>query len=306
MKSHLSTALKTQALKLGFQKVGITPAVSTPKEETNLKEWIDQNHHGTMGWIEKRKEERGNIFKYFPDAKSIISVGMNYYSGYKQSDFKSDYKISNCAWGDDYHDVLKSRLYKLLDWLEKEGTDVKGIVCGDTSPVMDKVWAQKAGLGWQGKHTNLISSDYGSWLFLGELILDIELEYDAPFPDDLCGTCTACIDACPTHALDEFKIFAEKCISYLSIEHRGQLSGNQSNLYNWIYGCDICQDVCPWNQKFSQKTEENSFQPKKEIIEWNNENWHILNEDGFRKLFKGSAVKRTKYSGLSRNIKINK
>jgi len=306
MKIGLSSLLKTKALELGFQKVGIAKAVSTPEEKSNLETWLIKGHHGTMEWIEKREEERGNIFNYFPDAKSVISVGINYYSGYKQSDIKSDYKISNYAWGDDYHNILKSGLFKLLNWLRNEIPGIKGVVCVDTSPVMDKIWAQKAGLGWQGKHTNLITRDFGSWVFLGELIVDIELEYDDSCMDDLCGSCTACIDACPTEALGEYKIAAEKCISYLTIEHRNELPDDRSDLYQWIYGCDICQEVCPWNQKFSQISGETSFQPRHEIIEWNNENWHHLDEDRFRKLFNGSAVKRTKFSGLYRNIKINK
>ena len=170
---------------------------------------------------------------------------------------------------------------------------------------MDKVWAQNAGLGWQGKHTNLITRDHGSWLFLGELILDIELEADEPFTEDLCGSCTACIDACPTQALGEYEIYSEKCISYLTIEHRGDFPEEQNELHGWIYGCDICQEVCPWNEKFGQKTNEDPFQPKQEILDWKKEDWGALDEEGFRKLFKGSAVKRTKFLGLSRNIKLN-
>jgi len=191
-----------------------------------------------------------------------------------------------------------------LGWLKEENSEMKGIVCVDTSPVMDKVWAQKAGLGWQGKHTNLISKDYGSWLFLGELLLDIELEYDNGFNEDLCGSCTACIDACPTHALGEYTMDSSKCISYQSIEYRGDFSESE-NLNGWIYGCDICQEVCPWNQKFSHVSTESSFEPRKEIVEWSNEDWTKMDEDGFRKLFKGSAAKRTKFLGLNRNINQN-
>ncbi|MEO2159568.1 MAG: tRNA epoxyqueuosine(34) reductase QueG, partial [bacterium] len=244
------------------------------------------------------------IHTYFPEAKSVISVGMNYFVGKDQSDITTDFKFSNYAWGDDYHDLLKKKLFHLLAWLKEENPEMKGIVCVDTSPVMDKVWAQKAGLGWQGKHTNLISRDYGSWLFLGELLLDIELDYDPIFNEDLCGSCTACIDACPTHALGEYTMDSRKCISYQSIEYRGDFSDIE-NLYGWIYGCDICQEVCPWNQKFSQVSTESSFQPRKEFLEWSNEDWTKMDKDGFRKLFKGSAAKRTKFSGLNRNINQN-
>jgi epoxyqueuosine reductase len=306
MSESLANCIKAKSHELGFQKVGITRAVSTSEEKEKLETWLSRGHHGTMSWLAERKHERGDIFTYFPDVKSVISLGMNYYTGYGQSELNSDNKFSNYAWGEDYHDILKSRLYKLLNWLKIEMPDLNGIACVDTSPVMDKVWAQRAGLGWQGKHTNLITTDFGSWLFLGELLVDIELDYDELFSEDLCGSCTSCIDACPTQALGEYEIYAEKCISYLTIEHRGDFSDNRSELHNWIYGCDICQEVCPWNQKFSQVTIQNYFYPKKEILYWTNEDWERIDEEGFRKLFKGSAVKRTKYSGLSRNINANR
>ena len=306
MSESLANCIKEKSYDLGFQKVGITKAVSISEEKEKLETWLSRGHHGTMSWLEKRKHERGDIFTYFPDVKSVISLGMNYYTGYGQDELNSENKFSNYAWGEDYHDILKLRLYKLLNWLKIEIPDLNGIACVDTSPVMDKVWAQRAGLGWQGKHTNLITKDFGSWLFLGELLVDIELDYDELFSEDLCGSCTSCIDSCPTQALGEYEIYAEKCISYLTIEHRGDLPDNRSELHNWIYGCDICQEVCPWNEKFSQVTIQNYFYPKKEILYWTNEDWERIDEEGFRELFKGSAVKRTKYSGLSRNIKSNR
>ena len=306
MSESLANCIKAKSHDLGFQKVGITRAVSTPEEKEKLEIWLSRGHHGTMSWLAERKNERGDIFTYFPDVKSVISLGMNYYTGYNQSKLNSSNKFSNYAWGEDYHDILKSRLYKLLNWLKIEMPDINGIACVDTSPVMDKVWAQRAGLGWQGKHTNLITRDYGSWIFLGELFLNIELDYDELFSEDLCGSCTSCIDSCPTQALGEYEIYAEKCISYLTIEHRGDFPDNRSELHNWIYGCDICQEVCPWNEKFSQVTVQNYFYPKKEILYWTNEDWERIDEEGFRELFKGSAVKRTKYSGLSRNINANR
>ena len=306
MSESLANCIKAKSHELGFQKVGITRAVSTSEEKEKLETWLSRGHHGTMSWLAERKHERGDIFTYFPDVKSVISLGMNYYTGYGQNELNSDNKFSNYAWGEDYHDILKSRLYKLLNWLKIEIPDLNGIACVDTSPVMDKVWAQRAGLGWQGKHTNLITKDFGSWLFLGELLVDIELDYDELFSEDLCGSCTSCIDSCPTQALGEYEIYAEKCISYLTIEHRGDFPDNRSELHNWIYGCDICQEVCPWNEKFSQVTVQNYFYPKKEILYWTNEDWERIDEEGFRELFKGSAVKRTKYSGLSRNINANR
>ena len=302
MSYSITQQIKDKATDIGFEKIGITKAVTTNDEKVRLEEWIKNKHHGSMSWIEKRKDERGNIFKYFKEVKSVVSVGMNYYSGKNQNDLESNNKFSNYAWGDDYHDIIKSKLYELLRAVTVDYPSIKGIVCVDTSPIMEKVWAQRAGIGWQGKHTNLITRDYGSWLFLGELLLDVELEYDDEFKDDLCGSCTACIDACPTHALGEYEIYADKCISYLTIEHRGQFESH-TELHNWIYGCDICQEVCPWNQKFSKITNEKKFYPKKEILSWQDRDWEKISESEFRKLFKGSAVKRTKHKGLVRNIK---
>jgi epoxyqueuosine reductase len=300
-----SKSIKKKAEELGFQKVGIARAEKTPQEKSDLDSWLMQGNHASMAWMMNRKDERGNIHKYFPEARSVIAVGMNYYTGNDQENLRSDYKFSNYAWGDDYHTVLKKQLYQLLKWIKENNSKVKGVVCVDTSPVMDKVWAQRGGLGWIGKHTNLISRDLGSWLFLGELILDLELDYDAPFEEDLCGTCLACIESCPTQALDEYKIDAGKCISYLTIEHRGELPESQSDLHGWIYGCDVCQEVCPWNEKFAIETKTGEFQPRKEIVEFISEDWDSLDEDSFKRIFKDSAVKRTKYVGLKRNIDQN-
>ena len=305
MTYSLTRYIKDKATEIGFEKIGITKATATKDEKVRLEKWIKNNHNGSMSWIEKRKDERGNIFNYFKEVKSVISIGVNYYSGYDQDQIKSNSKFSNYAWGEDYHDIIKSKLHTLLNDINANYPDIKGIVCVDTSPIMEKVWAQRAGIGWQGKHTNLITRDYGSWLFLGELLLDVELDYDDEFIDDLCGSCTACIDACPTYALGEYEIYAEKCISYLTIEHRGEF-GQNTELHDWIYGCDICQEVCPWNQKFSQITNEKKFYPKKEILSWQDADWENISENVFRKIFKGSAVKRTKHNGLVRNIKTNK
>ena len=305
MTYSLTRYIKDKATEIGFEKIGITKATATNDEKVRLEKWIKNNHHGSMSWIEKRKDERGNIFNYFKEVKSVISIGVNYYSGHDQDQIKSNSKFSNYAWGEDYHDIIKSKLYTLLNDITANYPDIKGIACVDTSPIMEKVWAQRAGIGWQGKHTNLITRDYGSWLFLGELLLDVELDYDDEFIDDLCGSCTACIDACPTYALGEYEIYAEKCISYLTIEHRGEF-GQNTELHDWIYGCDICQEVCPWNQKFSQITSEKKFYPKEGILSWQDADWENISENAFRKIFKGSAVKRTKHNGLVRNIKTNK
>ena len=301
-----SKLIKLKAMEIGFHKVGISKAVSTPNEKAKLEIWLSKNNHATMKWLHHRKDERGDIHKYFNNAKTVISVGLNYYTGFEQKHINSDYSFSNYAWGEDYHGIVKSKLYQLLKWIQTVKKGIKGIVCCDTSPVMDKVWAQRSGLGWIGKHTNLITKDYGSWIFLGELILDIELDYDPKFDEDMCGTCTACIDLCPTNALDEYQINSERCISYLNIEHRGDFDNKANDLNGWIYGCDICQNVCPWNSKFAQETDEELFKPKEEILNWTNEDWQNLDEKKFRELFKGSSVKRTKYAGLKRNIISNK
>ena len=302
-----SDIIKEKAIELGFHKVGIAKAAKTKKEQERLDEWLDQKKHADMEWIENRKSERGNIFNYFSEAKTVISLGMNYYVGKEQSDLTSDFKFSNYAWGDDYHLVIKSKLFSLLEFIKNKKPNVKGLVCVDTAPIMEKVWAQRAGLGWQGKHTNLISTDFGSWLFLGEIIIDFELEPDDPFTKDLCGSCTACIDACPTHALGEYELDSGKCISYLTIEHRGDFIEGHDDLDGWIYGCDICQEVCPWNISFSKISEEKYFEPRADIINNTNQKWLEMDQEKFSGIFKKSAAKRTKLIGLKRNIKsVNK
>ena len=298
-----SDIIKEKAIELGFHKVGIAKAAKTKQEQERLNQWLDQKKHADMEWIENRKSERGNIFNYFSKAKTVISLGMNYYVGKEQSDLTSDFKFSNYAWGDDYHLVIKSKLFSLLEFIKNKKPNVKGLVCVDTAPIMEKVWAQRAGLGWQGKHTNLISTDFGSWLFLGEIIIDFELEPDNPFTKDLCGSCTACIDACPTHALGEYELDSGKCISYLTIEHRGDFIEGHDDLDGWIYGCDICQEVCPWNISFSKISEEKYFEPRTDIINNTNQKWLEIDQDKFSTTFKKSAAKRTKLMGLKRNIK---
>ena len=298
-----SDIIKEKAIELGFHKVGIAKAAKTEQEQERLNEWLDQKKHADMEWIENRKSERGNIFNYFSEAKTVISLGMNYYVGKGQSDLTSDFKFSNYAWGDDYHLVIKSKLFSLLEFIKNKKSNVKGLVCVDTAPIMEKVWAQRAGLGWQGKHTNLISTDFGSWLFLGEIIIDFELEPDDPFTKDLCGSCTACIDACPTHALGEYELDSGKCISYLTIEHRGDFIEGHDDLDGWIYGCDICQEVCPWNISFSKISEEKYFEPRTDIINNTDQKWLEIDQEKFSAIFKKSAAKRIKLIGLKRNIK---
>ncbi|MBT7378201.1 MAG: tRNA epoxyqueuosine(34) reductase QueG [Candidatus Marinimicrobia bacterium] len=301
----LSQKIKNSALELGFSKIGITPAAYHSQDDEYLQTWIDKGRHATMDWVVRRKDERANIFEYYPQAKSVIVVGLNYYTGLSPKE-DGIARFSNYAWGDDYHDLLKKKLYHLLGQLKSIDENLDGIACVDTSPVTEKAWAQRAGLGWIGKHTNLLTRDYSSWLFLGVLILNQELEYDKPYQDDMCGSCTACLDECPTDALvDAYQLDANKCISYLTIEHRGDIPEEfHDKLNNWIYGCDICQEVCPWSQKYSQVTKDPAFRPRSNINERSFEDWEKLTEEDFRVLFKKSAVKRTKYTGLKRNISL--
>lgn len=302
--SEKTIFIKSVLKNAGFTHIGITPPVILSKEKKYLTEWINNGYNGTMKWIENRQNERGDIFQYFPKVKSIISVGLNYYTGrVERNNEKSG--ISIYALGDDYHEVLKNKLYQSLNLINDKIPIENFRVCVDTSPVMDKVWAQKSGIGWIGKHTNIITTDYGSWIFLGELLVDVELEYDKPFLEDLCGSCTACIDECPTNALIKpYQLDSNKCISYQTIEYRGEFD-DSINLDEWIYGCDICQEVCPWNNKFEQITNENAFQPRVNIINKTNNDWKELTSDAFSKLMKNSAIKRTKHSGIQRNVNHN-
>ncbi|NOZ07485.1 MAG: tRNA epoxyqueuosine(34) reductase QueG [FCB group bacterium] len=301
--ANLTIALKILARELGFSKIGIAPAGVDSGYAQHLQEWLDRSYHGSMQWLAARQAERSDLFQYFPEARSVISVAMNYYT--PPDDPPPDLKISNYALGEDYHDVLKKRLFRLLSRIRKSVPEVKSRICVDTSPVPDKHWARQAGLGWIGKNTNLITRDYGSWLFLGELIVDIPLQYDEVFRHDYCGSCQACLEACPTNALTEpYVLDARKCISYLTIEHRGEIAPELSNKFDgWIYGCDICQQVCPWNLRFQQETTEPAFKPWSDKLNFLQSPEIPLDEVIFKKRFKGNPIKRTGASRMERNIK---
>ena len=269
--------------------------------------WLASGKNGTMKWLENRKQERKNIIKYFPEVKSIISVAINYFTGTSDqivTKVKSEYKFSNYAWGKDYHIIVNQKLNQLLDYINNiHHQNVYGIVCVDSSPIMEKQWAQRGGIGWQGKHTILINEDYGSWIFLGELLLDVRLEYDRPFKTDLCGTCTACIEACPTKALSEYQLDASKCIAYLTVEYKNEFdTALKSKLNGWVFGCDICQQVCPWNKKKQNYTKEDSFKPIREIREYVLMDWLKIDANSFKKIFTDSTVKRINYDRFMRNI----
>ena len=304
----LTSKIKAKAVELGFGKIGITSPNISLQHLDFYDEWIKSGKNGTMQWMEKRSEERKDITKYFPEVKSIISVVINYYTGNSSEivDKKNGvYKFSNYAWGGDYHTVIKDKLNELLQYIKSElRIDTKGLVCVDTSPVMEKQWAKQAGLGWQGKNTLLLNNDFGSWMFLGELLLDIQLNYDAPYINDLCGNCTACVDACPVNALTEYQLDATKCISYLTVEYKDNFSNDQkNNLNGWIYGCDNCQQVCPWNKKKEKFSNEDAFQPIPELQNYTLNDWMNLDNDSFNTVFNNSPVKRIKRNRFLRNVR---
>ncbi len=303
MNKELSRLIRTKALEIGFSKVGIARAEYLTEEGKHLTEWLHRGYQATMSWMQANAEKRVDIRKVLPNVQSVVCVALNYYTDVQHANAPGIGKISRYAWGDDYHMVITERLELLLDEIHSFDSAINGKVYVDTGPVMDKVWAARAGLGWQGKHTNLITKDFGSWVFLGEILLDIELEYDEPIAD-ACGTCTACINACPTDAITEpYVVDSNKCISYLTIEHRGPLPEDLSKKFdNWIYGCDICQDVCPWN-RFQNPTTGSVFEPRP----WNRDpqltEVQNLTKEEFTNRYRKSPIKRTKHEGLVRNAR---
>jgi len=271
-----------------------------------LEGWLGREFHGEMRWMEREPEKRSNPRLILPDVKSVIALALNYYTPHEHDGDPGKGKISRYAWGDDYHDVMKEKLRGLLAWIAAEVPGAEGKVCVDTAPIMDKAWAARAGLGWIGKSSNLITKDYGSWVFLGEILLNIELDYDTETVPDHCGSCTACLDACPTGAIVEpYVVDARQCVSYGTIELRAaELPENiAENLGGWFYGCDICQDVCPWN-RFEKPSDEARFEPR------NNETSIDLGEvleftpEQYAARFRKSAIKRAKLPILKRNAQI--
>jgi len=300
-KQRISDFIKQRLHTEGFEKVGIAPAKILDRA-TYLKEWLTAGKHGTMRWMENYLEKRLDVTRLYPEAKSVVSVGLNYYSPGVQSDDPQKAKISRYAWGRDYHKVIKKKLKSALTDIREHTKGVDGRLFVDTAPIQDKLWAVEAGLGWQGKNTNILTRDYGSWLFLGEIVFNTELIYDRPV-NDYCGRCTACIDACPTQALTPYKLDARKCISYLTIEmwDRPLPEELAPKMENWVFGCDICQDVCPWN-KFEKPTVHAEFSPLERtqnplVIEL-----LAMDEMLFKKTYKKSPVYRCKYPNFIRNV----
>ncbi|UCH63764.1 MAG: tRNA epoxyqueuosine(34) reductase QueG [Fidelibacterota bacterium] len=285
--------------------MGFAVPETLDQEAEDLRSWLEEGRHGTMTWMARRLDKRINPRAYYPPVETIVSLAMNYYTGpaVKTVTAPEHPRWSRYAWGDDYHRLLKERLKALLDEVATAFPRINGISCVDTSPVMEKVWAEKAGLGWRGKHTILITREYGSWLFLGELLLDVPLESDQSFEEDLCGDCTACLDACPTGALTApYRIDVRRCISYLTTMYKEPFQPDQPALHGWIYGCDICQEVCPWNLRSAKPSPEPAFAPREFVNTYGWEDWEELSQERWGDLLQRNAARSIGYAGLRRNI----
>lgn len=297
--------LKQKAKDLGFMHCGVAKAEFLEEDAHQLEQWLKQGMQGQMGYMENHFDKRLDPTKLVPGAKSVVSLVYNYYPE-KDIAENGSYKIAKYAYGKDYHFVVKDKLKELMQYLQSEIGDIEGRAFVDSAPVMERSWAQRSGVGWIGKNSLLLNKGTGSFFFLAELIIDLELEYDGPV-QDYCGTCTACIDACPTDAIPEpYKVDASKCISYFTIELKDQIPEDfKGQFKDWIFGCDICQDVCPWN-RFSKPHQEPAFNPHPELEDMSKNDWEEITKEVFNELFRKSAVKRTKYEGLQRNIQFVK
>lgn len=300
--AYYSKLIKQKSNDLGFFYCGISKASFLEQEAIQLEKWLKDQKNGKMSYMENHFDKRLDPRLLVDNAKSVVSLALNYFPENIQND-PSTPKLSKYAYGEDYHIVIKDKLKELFSFIQHTIGEVGGRIFVDSAPVMDKAWAKKAGMGWMGKNTNIIHPKNGSFFFIAELILDLELQEDGQIKD-YCGTCTRCIDACPTDALIEpYKIDATKCISYLTIELKDAILPNEFNgkMDNWAFGCDVCQDVCPWN-RFSKPHNEPRFNPHADLLAMTSNDWKELTQEVFSELFKLSAVKRTKYEGLKRNI----
>ncbi len=305
LKNKYSQLIKSEAKRLGFASCGIAKADFLEDEAPRLDQWLKNNYHGEMSYMANHFDKRLDPRLLVDGAKSVISLTYNYYPKHQQN--SGTYKLAKYAYGEDYHFVIKSKLKDLYRFIQEEIGEIDGRVFVDSAPVMERAWAKKAGLGWNGKHSLLIQKEAGSFFFLSEVIVDLDLEYDQPFKTDHCGTCTKCIDACPTDAiLPNSTIDGSKCISYFTIELKNEIPNSiKGHFEDWMFGCDICQDVCPWN-RFSKPHKESLFDPPSRLLEMSKRDWEEITEDVFKKVFKKSAVKRTKFNGLQRNIQFLK
>ena len=299
-KTRNTQLIKAEARRLGFLSCGISKAEFLEEEAPRLEKWLNKNMQGEMSYMENYFDKRLDPTKLVPDSKSVVSLILNYFPSETQN--SESYKLSKYAYGTDYHFVIKDKLKQLLAFISEEIGDVHGRAFVDSAPVLDKAWAAKSGLGWIGKHSNLLTKQLGSFYFIAELILDLELEYDTPVTDH-CGACTACIDACPTQAIVEpYVVDGSKCISYFTIELKEAIPTQFKGQFDdWMFGCDVCQDVCPWN-RFSKAHNEPLFDPNPQLLSMTKKDWEEITEEVFQNLFKNSPVKRTKFTGLQRNI----
>ena len=300
LKKKYSDFIKNKSIELGFISCGISKSGFLENEIGRFESWLKDNYHGQMSYMERNFDKRMDTTKLVAGSKSVISLLFNYYPSKEINN--DSFKISKYAYGKDYHLIIKDKLKSLLSSMRNEIGEIDGRVFVDSAPIMEKAWAKKSGLGWIGKNTNLISKKTGSFFFIAEIIVDLELEYDLEVTDH-CGSCTACLDACPTDALYEpYKIDASKCISYFTIEIKDQFPNDLKKDFNdWIFGCDICQDVCPWN-KFSIPNKEPLLNPKNEINQYSKKDWLELTDEVFKVVFKETSLERTRFKGLKRNI----
>jgi epoxyqueuosine reductase len=300
IESNNTNFIKTEAKRLGFLSCGIAKAGFLEDEAPRLESWLSNNLNGQMNYMQNHFDKRLNPTLLVADAKSVISLLLNYYPVEQQ--VTDSYKIAKYAYGTDYHFVIKDKLNELLHSIQERIGAVSGRAFVDSAPVMDKAWAAKSGLGWIGKNSNLITRKVGSFYFIAELIVDLKLEYD-PATTDHCGSCTACLDACPTEAIvAPYVVDGSKCISYFTIELKDSIPESMKGSFNeWAFGCDICQDVCPWN-KFSKGHSEPLFDPNPDVLAMTKKDWEEITEETFQVVFKNSAFKRTKFQGLKRNI----
>ncbi len=297
--------IKSESKRLGFDYCGISKADFLEEEAPRLENWLNKNMHGQMSYMQNYFDKRLDPRLLVPGARSVISLLLNYFPSETQKGEAAP-KISKYAYGEDYHVVIKEKLNQLLEFIKENIGDVDGRAFVDSAPVLDKAWAKKGGLGWIGKNSNLINKESGSFYFIAELIVDLELETDGPIKD-YCGTCTRCIDACPTEAIiAPYVVDGSKCIAYYTIELKENIPAEaKGKMDNWIFGCDVCQDVCPWNS-FSKPNKVKQFQANTELLGMTTNDWEELTEETFKRVFKNSAVKRTKFSGLKRNIEFIK
>ena len=299
-KEKYSAFIKSEALRLGFLSCGISKAGFLEEEAPRLEKWLNNNHNGQMSYMENHFDKRLDPTLLVEGSKSVVSLLLNYYPEAQQID--DSYKISKYAYGTDYHFVIKDKLKELLFSIQQEIGEVSGRAFVDSAPVLDRAWAAKSGLGWIGKNSNLITQKRGSFYFIAELIIDLELDYDSPTTDH-CGSCTACLDACPTQAIvAPYVVDGSKCISYFTIELKEAIPMEMKGQFDdWAFGCDVCQDVCPWN-RFSEPHKEPLFNPNPDILNLSKKDWEEITEETFRAVFKNSPVKRAKFDGLKRNI----